>query len=208
MGQKTISRIGHSGLGVGEIDVPEGAWMPFVCHQGPEEDLRPAGCPVPVDGPAPGNIVRQRDSGNAMDNRLAHGRDGPGVMNVRPQVAAGIDPCQHPARFWGQVMECQSTQSAGVPAMARHPSSGRVTRSGPSVVTRCPHPETGSLGATTRQCPSGADARRKAARPGASQPSSFVKIKVGSMARPISVFSVAAISLFANACVERSVDRG
>ena len=47
-------------------------------------------------------------------------------------------------------------------------------------MTRCPHPDIGPTGATTRHRPSPAAACRKAARPGASQPSSLVKTRVGS----------------------------
>jgi hypothetical protein len=75
-----------------------------------------------------------------------------------------------------------------------HPSLGRVTTSGSCVVTRWPQPDMGTIGATMQQRPSEAAACRKAARPGASQPSSFVKTKAGLLSLEAASFRSIAFS--------------
>ena len=98
--------IGLLGREVGEIDVPECARLPRVAPSGGAggSSAHRTG-PVPVDDPTPRHIMRQGDSGDAVDGGFANGRHGPGVMNVRAQVAAGVDPGQDPARPRSQVMK-------------------------------------------------------------------------------------------------------
>src|SRR5262249_36974247 len=49
---------------------------------------------------------------------------------------------------------------------------------GPWVVTRCPHPESGPIGATSRQRPRSSAARHRAATPGGPQPPPLAKTKL------------------------------
>src|SRR5580704_10421477 len=102
----------------------------------------------------------------------------PALTPERTQLASGARWCS-----------ASLTQSAGVPAMVMRSSSSRVTLIGAWVVTWCPHPELGLLGAAIRQRPRPSAPCRSASRPGASQPSSLVRSKVGRLSLNDSTFA-------------------
>ena len=43
--------------------------------------------------------MRERDPGPAVQHRFAHRRDRAGVIDIRAEIAAVIDPAQHPIRI-------------------------------------------------------------------------------------------------------------
>ncbi len=111
--------------------------------------------------PSADEIVRDRRSRGRRGCTLAD-RDGPGMVDVHPQVRPGIDPGDHPVDRPRQVIQRQAnTSRPGCRRPANRRSPRRSIETGTSVVTLFT-PRLGSVGATTVALPKD-DAARAAA---------------------------------------------
>jgi hypothetical protein len=144
-------RVWLFGREVGEIDVPECTRFPWKRHQLAEDFAGPSRRPRPINGPAPGNVLRQGNPRQPVNDALTDSRDRPGVMDIHAQVATGVNAGEDPARLRCEVL--------------------------------------GLLGAAIRQRPRPSAPCRSASRPGASQPSSLVRSKVGRLSLNDSTFA-------------------
>ena len=139
---------------MGEIDVPEGAGFLGQGQQLAEDPRGPSSRARPIDDPAAGDVVRQGDPRHAMEHALPDGGDRPRMKDIRAEVATGVDAREDPVDPRREVIERQAD------------AIGRRARNGHAVLAHgviaiggmgrhlCPHPETGPIGATSRQRPS------------------------------------------------------
>ena len=99
--------------GVRQVDVPERPGLPGDVEELAEDHLGAAGGGRPVDRPATGNVLRQRDPRPAVDHGLAHRRHGPRMVDVGPQVTPRVDPGQNPRDVGDEVVQGESDAIGG-----------------------------------------------------------------------------------------------
>ena len=122
--QRRGIEIAEDDLGLGpargrvrEIDIPERPRFPAKLDQSTQDPACPLRRAGPVNRSSPGDVMRQRDARQSADGGLAYRRHGSGVIDVRSQIAAGVDARKDPARVRCERVERQANAIDG---RARH----------------------------------------------------------------------------------------